>query len=87
LTGYYGITYGRYRAIYTVNEHEQANGRVIVTVRVRFVAAGMRKASDKKDVYNLARRLLERGLLDEDAAASPSAAKKPARKKRRKRAR
>ncbi len=45
----------RYRIIYKIEEEQ-----VIVAV----VAVGIRKAGDKKDVYELARKLARLGLLD-----------------------
>ena len=45
----------RYRIIYRVEEE-----RVIVLV----VAVGLRKEGDKKDAYELAKKLLRMGLLD-----------------------
>ena len=45
----------RYRVIYTVEEN-------IVTVFV--VALGMRKEGSKSDIYALAKKLLQRGLLE-----------------------
>jgi mRNA interferase RelE/StbE len=48
----------RYRIIYRVEEE-----RVVVVV----VAVGIRKAGDKKDVYELAKKLARLGLLDLDA--------------------
>lgn len=63
LQGYYRLTYSRYRAMYSVDEEEIANGDIIVYVKVRFVAAGIRKEGDKKDVYNFALRMLKLGAL------------------------
>ncbi len=48
----------RYRIIYKIEEEQ-----VIVAV----VALGMRKAGDKNDVYELARKLARLGLLDLDS--------------------
>ncbi len=45
----------RYRIIYKVEDE-----RVMVLV----VALGIRKEGDKKDVYNLAKKLIRLGLLD-----------------------
>lgn len=45
----------RYRIIYKVEEE-----RVVVLV----VAVGMRKEGDKKDAYELAKKLMRLGLLD-----------------------
>ncbi len=59
LSGYYRIVYSRYRAIYSVDEERLADGDVLVHVKVRFVAAGIRKEGDKKDIYQLAMRLIQ----------------------------
>jgi mRNA interferase RelE/StbE len=73
--GYRRVTYGRYRAIFRVTEDTLASGDVLVTIRVYVVAVGIRKERDKKDVYRVAQRLLELGLLkvhpidDDDRAA------------------
>jgi len=60
LAGYRSIrTVGqRYRILYKVEEEQ-----VIVVV----VAMGIRKAGDKKDVYELAKKLARLGLLDLDS--------------------
>ena len=47
----------RYRIIYKIKAE-----RVIVTV----VALGMRKEGDKKDIYQLAKKLMRLGLLNEE---------------------
>jgi len=64
LRGYYRLTYGRYRAIYTVEEETLASEDVLVRVLVRFVAVGIRKERDKKDVYRVAKKLVDLGLLN-----------------------
>ena len=46
---------GRYRIIYKIQEKE-----VIIYV----LAAGIRKEGDKKDIYKIAKKLLDAGLLD-----------------------
>ena len=48
---------GRYRIIYKIDKQ-----MVIVYV----LAAGIRKVGDKKDIYEIARKLLNAGLLDFD---------------------
>ena len=60
LTGYYSIRAvgQRYRILYKLEEEQ-----VIVAV----VALGIRKAGDKKDVYELAKKLARLGLLDLDS--------------------
>lgn len=58
LRGYYSIRVSRYRAVYTVEEEEQANGDVLVFVRVLIVLVGIRKAGDKRDIYKLAQNLI-----------------------------
>ena len=46
---------GRYRIIYKIDKK---------TVIVYVLAAGIRKEGDKKDVYKIAKKLLNAGLLD-----------------------
>ena len=50
---------GRYRIIYKIDKQ-----MVIIYV----LAAGIRKEGDKKDIYEIARKLLNAGLLDLDEA-------------------
>lgn len=59
LTGYRSIRAAgqRYRIIYKVKAE-----RVIVIV----VALGMRKEGDKKDIYQLAKKMMRLGLLNEE---------------------
>ena len=46
---------GRYRIIYKVDKQ---------TVIIYILAAGIRKQGDKKDIYKIAKKLLDVGLLD-----------------------
>jgi len=46
---------GRYRIIYKIDKK---------TVIVYVLAAGIRKEGDKKDIYKIAKKLLNAGLLD-----------------------
>ncbi|MFW6180633.1 MAG: type II toxin-antitoxin system RelE family toxin [Spirochaetota bacterium] len=55
MKGFRSLAVIRYRVIYTVDR-----GRVLVYI----VAAGIRKEGDKKDIYELAKRLLRKGLLE-----------------------
>jgi mRNA interferase RelE/StbE len=57
LSGYYSIRAvgQRYRILYKLEEEQ---------VIVAAVALGIRKAGDKKDVYELAKKLARLGLLD-----------------------
>jgi mRNA interferase RelE/StbE len=55
LKGFRSLSIIRYRVIYAVDR-----GKVVVYI----VAAGIRKEGDKKDIYELARKLLRKGLLD-----------------------
>lgn len=59
LQGYYRITYSRYRAIYRIDEDVLPNGDVLVVVRITFLVAGQRKDGDKRDVYQLAAKLIK----------------------------
>lgn len=62
LQGYYRIVYSRYRAIFTVEEEVLASGDKLLHLKVIFIAAGIRKEMDKKDVYRLAQKLVEHVL-------------------------
>ena len=56
LSGFRSIhTAGRYRIIYKVEKQ---------TVIVYILAAGIRKQGDKKDIYQITRKLLKASLLD-----------------------
>jgi len=46
---------GRYRILYKIDKK---------TVIIYVLAAGIRKEGDKKDIYKIARKLLNAGLLD-----------------------
>lgn len=63
LRGYYRICYGRYRAVYTVDKVSSRNGKFVARITVIFVCAGVRKEGDKKDVYRLAQKLVEMGII------------------------
>jgi hypothetical protein len=64
LQGCYRIVYSRYRAIFTVKEEALAGGGKLLHLHVIFIAAGIRKELDKKDVYRLAQKLVEHVLPD-----------------------
>ncbi len=70
LQGCYRITYGRYRAIYRVNEQRKAGGGSLLHLKVLFIVAGIRKEHDKNDIYRIAEKLM-RFLSDEDAHDPP----------------
>jgi len=69
LQGCYRITYGRYRAIYRLDEQRKAGGGALLHLKVLFIAAGIRKEHDKNDIYRLAEKLV-RFLSDEDERES-----------------
>jgi mRNA-degrading endonuclease RelE of RelBE toxin-antitoxin system len=75
LKGYYRITYSRYRAVYRVDEEPIANGDVLVTITVTFVACGKREEHSREDVYRVAQKLVETGIIDgpDDWKKSPDA--------------
>jgi mRNA interferase RelE/StbE len=64
LQGYYSLRYSRYRAIYSADAEQIANGDLLIHVNVRFVIVGIRTERDKKDVYKIAQKLIELGLID-----------------------
>jgi mRNA-degrading endonuclease RelE of RelBE toxin-antitoxin system len=64
--GYYRLTYGRYRAIYSVDEDELPSGDMLVHCRILFVAVGQRKEHDRRDVYKIAKSLIDMGVIPPD---------------------
>lgn len=64
LDGYYRITYARYRAIYTVEEDRLASGDVLLNIKIVFVAAGKRKERDRGDIYKIAEKMVNMGVID-----------------------
>jgi len=72
LGGFYRITYSRFRAVYKVENDELANGDVLITVTITFVAAGKRSEHSKDDVYRVAQKLVELGLIDARDPDEPS---------------
>lgn len=64
LEGYYRITYARYRAVYRVDEEKLASGNVVVRIKVLFVAAGKRKERDRKDIYRIAEKIVNLGIIN-----------------------
>jgi len=64
LQGCYRITYGRFRAIYRVDEERTSGGRKVLSLKILFIAAGIRKERDKNDIYRLAEKIVR--LLADD---------------------
>ncbi len=69
LAGYYSLPFSRYRAVFRVEEDEIANGDVIVIFKITFVIAGKREARSRNDVYEVARKLVESGVIEIDGLA------------------
>jgi mRNA-degrading endonuclease RelE of RelBE toxin-antitoxin system len=65
--GCYRIPYARYRAVFKVEEEELVRGDVLLHLKIVFIAVGIRKSRDKKDVYKVAEKLV-RLVLDDDEA-------------------
>ena len=55
LAGYWSAHWSRYRMVYLIDDDEQ---------KVYVLAGGIRQAGKPRDIYELARRLLRRGLLE-----------------------
>lgn len=66
LAGYYTMPCGRYRAVYRVQEETAADGSARLHLIVLFLAVGIRKEGDKSDVYRLAQRLVQFGIIEAD---------------------
>jgi len=72
VSGYYSLKYSHYRALYSVDETPQSDGSTILVVTVTFVAAGNRKDGDKRDIYELASRLVKHGIVPTSQAPPPT---------------
>lgn len=55
LAGYWSLHWSRYRIIYLIDDEGE---------RVFVVAAGIREENKPRDIYQLAKKLLRRGLLE-----------------------
>jgi len=72
LEGHYTMVYSRYRAVFRVEEDELANGDSLITLTVLFIAVGKRAEYSRDDVYKVAQKVVEMGLIsmDDDEAQS-----------------
>lgn len=82
LGGFYRITYGRYRAVYGVREENLPGGDVLTTVTVTFIACGKREEYNRDDVYRVAQKAVELGLIRADESESPPQKPPPKRQRR-----
>ena len=82
LQGCYRIVYSRYRAVYRVEEEKLANGKTLVHLKILFIAVGIRKDRDKKDVYKLAEKLIRLALPEAENEPPEVQDKKHLKKKR-----
>jgi len=64
LCGLYRICFGRYRAIYGVEDESLANGDTLIHIKFSFIAVGITTESDKQDMVRLAKKLIDLGLID-----------------------
>lgn len=75
LAGYNRICYARYRAIYTATEEPIANGDTLIHLTVIFIAVGQRKERDKNDIYRIAEKVVDLGIVkfppDDDDSSEP----------------
>ena len=63
LQGYRSIKYSRYRVLFSTETKDLAGGDILVHVIVNVVLVGIRKARDKKDVYEVAKKLVALGII------------------------
>ena len=74
-SGFFRFTYARYRALYSVEEETLATGDVLVHIKICMVAVGLRKERDRKDIYRIAKKMIDLGLVkpanDEEGESSP----------------
>ncbi len=55
LAGYWSVRWSRYRVVYLIDDDAQ---------KVYVLAGGIRQEGKPRDIYELARKLLRRGLLE-----------------------
>jgi len=72
LARHYRLTYGRYRAVYTIDEEKLAGGDILMRIIVTFIAVGKRKEHDRQDVYRIAERIVKFGLANMDDSTADS---------------
>ena len=70
------MTYARYRALYSVHEDREAGGVRVLTITIQFVLAGIRKAGDRHDIYEVARRLVTLGVIETAGAPATTVRKR-----------
>ena len=58
LAGCYRVRHSRYRAVYRVEDSKDDDGKTIVRVTVIVLAVGRREEDSKRDVYELAKKLM-----------------------------
>lgn len=63
LEGYYRLTYARYRAVYSVKEDKLPSGDSLVFIRIQFVAVGKREEHARDDIYKIAEKMVNLGII------------------------
>jgi mRNA-degrading endonuclease RelE of RelBE toxin-antitoxin system len=63
LKGLNRVRYSRYRAIFSTTKDVVENGETILTHTVMFLATGIRKEKSKKDIYFVAKKLVDKGIF------------------------
>jgi mRNA interferase RelE/StbE len=76
LQGFRRLSYARYRAVYSVTEHKQPDGKIVIRIVITVVAVGIRKQRSKEDIYQLCERLIRLGLLRIEPPDTPGGGKR-----------
>lgn len=63
LAGIFTLKFSRYRVLYVVDEKHLPSGVVQMHLTVRVLLTGIRKEYDKKDIYEVARKLIKLGVI------------------------
>lgn len=58
LQGYYRLVHSRYRAVYGVEETTDAGGAPMLRITVLVLIVGKREAGSRRDIYELAKKLV-----------------------------
>jgi mRNA-degrading endonuclease RelE of RelBE toxin-antitoxin system len=63
LQGLFHVVFGRYRVVYQIAPEKLADGSYYVNIIILFIAEGERKEVEKSDVFKVAKRLYELGMI------------------------
>lgn len=66
LRGYYRVTVGKHRIVYSCERETLSSGNVLSHIRIHFIITGMYEEDAREEVYQFALRLLRLGAIKAD---------------------